>query len=314
VDRSRPSRIEGKSLKYRDSTRPKLLAGNMDRFAITIQPAPFDAGLLRVSDAMQQVIDTLMLFDDAERSTNPEGPSFEWRLEQASTNSPFTVIARADAIRPHEDVSENVRRVKAEVSKGLKNLMTRGEAAPWMNLQRDGALRRFLSRNQNGVGRTDIDFMEGDSASLSIDRASADAGMRALAAINVIDVSADLYEREAFGEIEGVMVAAGRYRGQPAIQIRSEFYGFVWCSLTQKIILQFGSEHAIKDVWEGKSIGVQGVLSYGIGGKLLKIGVHDIREIESVERIDITTILDPSFTSGLEPDEYLRLLHEGELA
>lgn len=286
----------------------------MDRFAITILPTAAEGGLLRVRDAMQQVIDALALFAEAERSISPGEQTFEWRLERASTNSPFTVIALADPIRAEDDIADSVKRVKEKVSMGLKNLMLRGEAAPWMNMQRDGALSRFLSRNQDGIMRTDIDFMEGDGGSLSFDRANADAGMRALAAINVIDISEDLYEREAFGEIEGVMVAAGRYRGQPAIQIRTEFYGFIWCILSQKVILQFGSEHAMKEVWDGKRIGVQGVLSYGIGGKLLKIGAHDIREFESVEPIDINTLLDPAFTSGLEPDEYLRQLHEGELA
>ncbi len=209
---------------------------------------------------------------------------------------------------------ESVKKVKEKVSIGLINLMGRGEAAPWMNMQKDGALSRLLSRNKDAFIRTDIDFMEGAGGSLSIDHAGADAGLRALAATNVIDVSEDLCEREALGEIDGIMVAAGRYQGQPAIQIRSELYGLIWCILPQRVILHFGSEHAMKDVWDGKRIGVQGVLSYGIGGKLLKIGVQDIREFESVERIDISAVLDPDFTSGLEPDEYLRLLHEGELA
>ena len=181
-----------------------------------------------------------------------------------------------------------------------------------MDLQAVGPVRSFFHRNQNGVGNTEIDFDKGDV--LLIDRAQADAGVRALAARTVIDVSSDLIEREAFGEIEGVMVAAGRYRNQPAIQIRSDLYGFVWCTLPQKITEQFGSEQTMADIWKGKTIGVQGVLTYAAGGKLTKIAVTDIKEMPVAPLIDLDSVLDPDFTSGLDPHEYLYQLHEGELA
>ena len=56
-----------------------------------------------------------------------------------------------------------------------------------------------------------------------------------------MDVATRLEEREAYGEIEGVMIAAGRYQRKPAIQIRSEYYGFVWCILSDKLIAEFGT-------------------------------------------------------------------------
>jgi hypothetical protein len=175
--------------------------------------------------------------------------------------------------------------------------------------------RRVLSRNQNGVGRTDIDFDIGANMQnvVSIDRAQAEAGIRAIAALNVLDVK-DLPERESFGEVEGVMVAAGRYRSRPAVQIRSELYGFVWCVLSPNVIERFGNEHKMADVWEGKSIGVHGRLSYAIGGKLGRIEVIDLREITAAQPIDLDSVLDPNFTSGMDPHEYLRHLHDGELA
>ena len=110
------------------------------------------------------------------------------------------------------------------------------------------------------------------------------------------------------------MVAAGRYRSRPAVQIRSELYGFVWCVLSPNVIERFGNEHKMADVWEGKSIGVHGRLSYAIGGKLGRIEVIDLREITAAQPIDLDSVLDPNFTSGMDPHEYLRQLHDGELA
>jgi hypothetical protein len=288
----------------------------MDRLVITIHPTPSDEGLLRVSDAMQQVIDALRVIEQAERALVSPQDTFEWRLERALAGSPFTVVAVAEPVNPMADITPHVRRVKAEVSRGMRDFISRGAPPPWMDLEGMFAFRRFLSRTQNGIGRTDIDFDVGADTPdvVSIDRAQADAGVRAIAALNVMDLADALPERESFGEIEGVMVAAGRYRSRPAIQIRADLYGFVWCILSPSIVSRFGSEHRMADVWEGKTVGVNGRLSYAIGGRLSKIEAIDVREIVTAPPIDLDSVLDPNFTAGMDPHEYLRQLHDGELA
>jgi hypothetical protein len=134
-----------------------------------------------------------------------------------------------------------------------------------------------------------------------------------MAALNIMDAE-DLPERESFGEIEGLMVAAGRYRGRPAVQIRTELYGFVWCVLSHNDIERFGEQHKIAEVWEGRTIGVYGKLSYAAGGRLSRVEVIDKREITAAPPIDLDSILDPDFTGGMDPHEYLRQLHDGEIA
>jgi hypothetical protein len=282
-----------------------------NRIVIKITPPPVGDGLLRVSDAMLQVLDALKLFDEAETALGENPRTFEWRLERASTASPFTVTALAESIEPTAEISTRVKKLKSEVSQGLRSVI-RGERVPdWMNLQSGSPVQKFFHRNVNGIGTTEIDF--GDDDVLSIDRTAADVGASAIGARTAIDVF-DLPEREASGEVEGVMVAAGRYRNQPAIQIRSELYGFVWCTLSRQVIDRFGTEHTMREVWEGKSLGVEGVLSYAPGGKLAKISVTGVREMPIVPLVDLDSVLDPNFTSGLSPEEYLNRLHEGELA
>ena len=181
----------------------------------------------------------------------------------------------------------------------------------------DGAAiaREILTRTLNGVGGTEIDF-EPEAPTVDrilIDREQADTGIRAFAAQHLLDVRSDLPDREAFGEIEGVMVAAGRYRNRPAIQIRSELYGFVWCALSPALVDQYGGEHRLKDVWEGKMLAVQGRLNYS-GGTLRRADAISVREITSAPYIDLDSVLDPDFTSGLDPNEYLDRLHAGDFA
>lgn len=286
----------------------------MDRIVITIHPAPSDAGLLRVADAMQQVIDFINVLARAERALVSPPQAFDWRLERASTGSPFTVVALAEAANPSVDVAPQVRRVKRAVSDGVRAFIGRGERPDWMDEETIEVARSFFTRNQNGISRTDIDFELGDPRELvSIDRETAGAGIRAIAALNPLDSVADIPDREAFGEVEGLMLAAGRFRGRPAISIRSELYGYVWCVLQEQVIQQFGAERSMADVWRGKTIVVRGRLSYAAGGKLKHIEAVSVRELSPPQAVNLESILDPEFTAGMDPSEYLDKLHAGEL-
>lgn len=131
-------------------------------------------------------------------------------------------------------------------------------------------------------------------------------------AFNVLSFQEGLEARVAFGEIEGVMVAAGRYRKSEAVQIRTELYGFVWCPLSKGIVERFGDEHSMRDIWAGKTIAVQGRIHYAPGGaKITYIDGLDVREIVEAPRVNLEDILDPNFTAGMDPHEYLDKLHEG---
>ncbi|MBZ9843884.1 hypothetical protein [Mesorhizobium sp. CA5] len=283
----------------------------MDRIVITVRPTVSDDKLLSVTDAMQQVLDHMKLFEVAQQSLGDPHSRFEWRLEKASTNSPFTVVAVAQASNPSVNVSAMAKRVKAEVSGGLRSLMTRGAPPQWMTQETFAIAKGIFARNLNGIGETDIDFEDGDLISITPELAK--AGINTLEAFNVMDFEQSIAARQSFGEIEGVMLAAGRYRNRAAIQIRNELYGFIWCNLSEDLVLRFGDEHSMSDIWKGKTVGVYGRLNYAAGGKLQSIEALDVREIEFAPLVKLEAILDPDFTAGMDPYEYLERLHEGRL-
>lgn len=283
----------------------------MDRVVITIHPTVSDERLLSVADAMQQVLDHMKLFDAAQQAMGDPHSRFEWRLEKATTNSPFTVVAVAQAANPSVNVSALAKRVKSDVSLGLRSLMTRGTPPPWMTQESFAVAKGIFARNLNGIGETAIDFEDGDVVSITPDEAK--AGINTLDAFNVMAFEQDLVPRVSFGEIEGVMLAAGRYRNKEAIQIRNEMYGFIWCTLSKDLIERFGDEHSMSDIWKGKTLGVQGRLNYIAGGKLQSIDALDVREIDYAPLVNLEAILDPDFTAGMDPYEYLEQLHEGRL-
>jgi hypothetical protein len=285
-------------------------AGQQNRLVITIRPS--DDGMLRVDDAFRQVLDALRLFEQAERSLGNPHAAFVWRLEKASTESPFRVVAVADPIDPAIDVTPQVARTKALVASGVRNLVARAEPPSWLPREAVPVVREIFSRNLNGIASTEIDFEAPAIDPLAIDRNQARAGLRAVEAIHPMDAS-DIPERTAYGEIEGLLLAAGRYRIRPALQIRTYLYGFVWCVLSDRLIAKYGSEVKLAEVWQDKTIGVYGQLHFLRGGRLGRIDAEDVRQIE-VSPIDLDAILDPDFTTGLDPLEYLDKLHEGGLA
>jgi hypothetical protein len=238
--------------------------------------------------------------------------SFDWKLERATANSPFTVVALAQPRNPSVDVSSLVGRVKTDVREGMRNLIRHRVTAPWMTPESLSIARGFFARNMNGIGETDIDFEDGEV--LSIKRQEAESGIEAIASINVLALDQDLGARQSYGEIEGVMLAAGRYRNRPSIQIRTDLYGFVWCPLDKNLIDQFGGETHLNEVWKGKTVGVTGRLFYASGGRLTYIEALEIREIPDAPAISLDSVLDPNFTAGMDPVEYLERFHEGQLA
>ncbi len=259
---------------------------------------------------MQQVVDLLRLHEVVERRRGRPHEAFEWRLERASAKSPFTVVALADPIDPAIDVSEHVAAVKEEVAVGYRELLERGEPPRWMDAEAEPIVRRLLVRSQNGIARTELQMFRGVEP-VVIDRERATRGISALEGMAPL---AELVtpEREAYGEVAGQLVAVGRYRKQPALQLRTELYGFVWCIVPPALVGQLGGERTIAEVWQGKAVAVTGRVFYAAAGSLRRIEAEDVRET-GAPPLDIETILDPEFTAGLEPDEYLTKLHEGEL-
>lgn len=262
-----------------------------------------------VSDAMQQVIDAFTLLTEVEQAVTSPQQSFKWKLESASTNSPLTIVAVAEPLIPDVDIVAHVRKVKQEFSSGIKKLITEVAPAWWMGPSALDLVGALFRRTANGISNTEIDLEQDDKVVL--DSTNALLGTHAIDAITAISVGADLDARTSYGELHGLIVAAGKFQGKPAIQIKTEQYSFVWCRLAPHLVTEFGDQHNVSEIWEGKNVGVLGSLVYARGGKLSRIEANKIREIPGAPLISLDEVADKDFTAGLDPVEYLRQLHEG---
>jgi hypothetical protein len=64
---------------------------------------------------MMQVLDYIRLFEDAQSIGNPH-ERFDWKLESASTNSPFRVVALAEPFNPTVDRHSRLAAITSSVT------------------------------------------------------------------------------------------------------------------------------------------------------------------------------------------------------
>jgi hypothetical protein len=270
--------------------------------------------MLRVDDALQQVLDFLKLSDDAKALLEVGEAAFEWRLEWASTNSPFTLSAIAEPVGAElPDVVEYAEGIKLRVSGALQDCASGLPPPRWLSPHSARALVSLFRRNANGLASTLIDF-DGTAPAIEIDRALAEKVVPTLE-IEMVHLlqEVEIPVRYAYGELDGRIVSAGRYRNRPAFQLETMLYGLVWCVLSPELAERCGVLQSLADVWHGKPLVVLGRLSYAKGGqKVARMDVDEIREKE-VPSVKIEDVLDPEFTAGLDPVDYLNRLHGGDL-
>ncbi len=283
------------------------------RLTITIVPRPSDDGLLKVNDALQQVLDFLKVVEAAGRSLSSDPQrAFDWKLESASTNSPFTVVAVAEARNPSVDVSKPAAEAKRATALAFRQIHARRVAPAWLDQDARVALRSVYQRNLNGVASTrvgraqDADFIEVTHETAALD-------VESLKALAPLAAPMDIPARQIVGELAGHLLGVGRYRGHPALTILSAQYGRVVCTVADTLVAKLGGEKTLEDVWTGRSVAVSGTLFFGVGGVLNRVVADEIRDRVAAP-VSLSLILDGEFTSGLEPTDYLDGLHGGYLA
>jgi hypothetical protein len=279
------------------------------RVKIVVRPSPSDDSKLTVEDAMRQVLDAIEVLNAARaHASGGEDDLFVWKLESASANSPFTIEAFADPVRPGVNVDSLVERTKAFANETLVGAI-HGDSPIWINRDAAGALSRIAARSMNGIASTLFDFYELPPVEITKDVAP-----RLLQAIQASDpfIQLDTPKRVAFGDIDGRLIAVGTHYRAPALFLLNPLYGRVTCTIPKDIVEALGGEATLSDVWQGKPVVVTGKLNYAPGGKLTSVVVHELRE-RKVTHVLLDEVIDADFTDGLEPPEYLDKLHEGEL-
>lgn len=271
-----------------------------ERIKITVRAPGAHPDVLTIQDAMHQVLDFFAMLRRV--------PGVEWHLAQATTNTPLLVVGEAVSFSPAVDVSVVARTQKLELARSLSEIESgRAPADPDFPAH---IAKRFMARNLNGVGVTEIDLENGVPIVVTPKVAAL--------AIDVIERKpAALYEsagaREEIGSIEGTLNDVGTHYNHPAARIiEARTQEAVWCRLTDELQREFESKATFNDVWRHRRVMVRGRIRYDENGQFVSVLASDIRKLEP-PHVTLSDIRDPNFTGGLSTAEYLDRFRDGAL-
>jgi hypothetical protein len=260
-----------------------------ETITIVVHPSGADADTLTVSDAMQQVLDIFSLLSRAE-AQRIGSQQVVWRLESASTNSPFTVSAIAVASDPLGIVDNEAHIAKATLEEGWSGVINAREKAPWIDHDTEQIMRRILTRSLNGIGRTDIRFGD-DTPPVILDHQAAlraDNFLKLVAAEEEALIE-DLTRTE-YGAAEGDVTNITTHYRKPAFIMRDRLSKRdVKCVLTDQAASKIGGEHAWREAWSGQRVLVSGRLHFNNNGDLIKIDVDEVTAV-TPQNIDLKDI------------------------
>jgi hypothetical protein len=246
---------------------------------IVVHPSGAGADTLTVSDAMQQVLDIFDLLARAE-AQRLGAQQVVWRLESASTSSPFTVSAVAVANDPLGVVDHEAHAAKIALEEGWAGILNAREKAAWIDRDAEPIFRRILERSLNGIGRTDIRFGD-DTPPVVIDHQAAlraDNYLKRIAA-EAAALIEDLTRTE-FGSIEGDVIGITTHYRRPAFLIRDRLSDReVKCVLSDEAAPKIGAEHEWREAWSGQRVLVAGRLHFNSNGDLLKVDADEVTTI-----------------------------------
>jgi hypothetical protein len=277
-----------------------------DKVTVVVYPSGADADSLTVADAMLQVLDAFELLSLAEAKKSGQLAHVIWRLERATTNSPFTVEAVPLSSDPQIDVDRQASQASMTLYEGLNAVLKADSRADWIDHHSETILIRLLKRNLNGIGRTDL-YLKDLDVPLIIDHRSALRGQTFLErlAADEREKAEDLTRRE-YGSVEGHVLSTATWYHKPAFRMKLRLSGDeVTCVLSPVAAEKIGPQRSWTDAWNGQRVLVSGICYYVTGGKLARIDVDNVQPITS-RNVEISELRDDTFSNGLNPEAHRR--------
>lgn len=247
---------------------------------IIVHPSGADSDNLTVSDAMQQVLDIFALLAKAE-AERIGSEHVVWRLQSASTNSPFTVSAIAVASDPVGIVDREAHAAKIALCQGWNGLLNAREKASWIDQPTEQIVQRILSRSLNGIGRTDIRF-DDETPDVVIDHPAAlraDNYLKLMAA-EAAAAEEDLTRAE-YGGVEGYVTDITTHYRKPAFVVRERVSNRdITCVLMNPTAEAALGGHQWREAWTDQRVFVSGKIYYNSKGQIIKVDADELTPIQ----------------------------------
>jgi len=276
------------------------------KVTFTVEPSDTHHDVLTIQDAFQQAIDFFnLLTDDA-------NPNVVWKLEMASTNTPFRCQGEPVDVRTWAGANALVEARVEIVERNFRRIAEGKDFDEAFPREKLDTARRLLRRNTNGVGRTKAAFSE-KTAPVEISQQTAKQYFERLE--SPISLHSYLFSRTSrreVGSLEGRIVDIGTDYDAPAVQLREHNTDrLIWCRIRPEKAEEIGQEIRAGDAWNHRRVRIHGTLNYDSNGNVLRLIDGTISYID-VPAVDLDRLEDKDFTEGYSPSEYLDRLRENE--
>lgn len=282
------------------------MAADAETVTIVIHPSGVDADDLSVADAMQQVLDAFQILSNAQVKDVSDPASVVWRLKKASTNSPLTIVASAYSSLPEVPIARQAVQAVMSFQNGLESILHAESKPLWVHGPAEDAFRRVLSRNLNGIGRTEI-ITKHSSTPVAIDHRSAKRALNFLEkvaaeeALQIVDMT-----HKEYGSVDGYVSEATTWHDRPAFRIRARLTGKeIICVLPKQSAEEVGDQHKWSEVFKKERVLVSGLCFFNTAGVITRIDADSVTPIRSQE-VSISD-LRKNGDHGVDINEHLRL-------
>jgi hypothetical protein len=283
---------------------PERKVGMAERLVISVEGAPDRPDRMTVQDVFTHVIDLFQLVAESD----PEAfAQIRWRLVSASMNSPFTVVAEAEAIKADIDPAPIANRQKRAFRRDYSELRQGHIPVAWSSSRARETVKQVVARNRNGIGITRIE--DDESAALVLTHHEAEQVWASV----VGETTAPRKTKDQIGSVEGRLVEVSTLYGKPAIKIKERKSDLdLWCTVPEAFQHEIAEHTSLEDVWRGSRVIVRGRITYATDGSIWKIQATSVRRVEA-KNVSEEQIADRNFTGGLSVTEYLERLRDGSL-
>jgi len=203
-----------------------------------------------------------------------QGGELDWRLVNLSLNSPVRAELRPFS-REGSEVPDQAVIMAAEQAFGILEAVNDDGSEP--------AVQRLPEESKRRL-RTLLAPLRDRSGSFSIKIGSRpERVVRAAPAQRALAALAEVRRRPRpeLGSIEGQILAATTYYGQPALRIRRFLTGEdVLCVFAPSSAAEIGAEHTLAEVWTGRRVVVSGKISFDGTGKAQVVYAEALRVLE----------------------------------
>jgi hypothetical protein len=261
-----------------------------------------------VDDFLEQLRDLIGIIEAVEKAMPDGDNAIEWRVTQATTNSPVAIEATPFPKHAGVNIDARVFAVKTAAARGLFSLVHDTDRPPYFNQAIVGKAKKIADRVTNGLNETVIDW--GGAAEKFTLTPQIASVMSANAEVILKPKTRPYTER---GTLEGYHdgLSPGT-QGKHELFVRNRRTGErVKCILTREAFEDI-RHREIEEVLEGRRLQVRGTLHYKAPHQLDRVTAEHVRVMPREDELpSLDEIIDRDFTGGLSTEDYLEWVRGG---